>query len=80
MGGPGTRPAPTVAPTPRPRPPEAQAYLEPKRFRERNLQLIRAIKDFLQSDETRFSQFKSHSGEFRQVSSGRVWWARGCKA
>lgn len=44
-----------------------QAYLVPENFRERNLQLIQSIKDFLQSDEARFSEFKSHSGEFRQV-------------
>lgn len=42
----------------------------PENFRERNLQLIQSIKDFLQSDEARFSEFKSHSGEFRQVRRG----------
>ncbi|XP_049624040.1 E3 ubiquitin-protein ligase ZNF598 isoform X6 [Suncus etruscus] len=72
-------PPPTAAPIPRPRPPEAQAYLEPKRFRERNLQLIRAIKDFLQSDETRFSQFKSHSGEFRQGVISAAQYYQSCQ-
>lgn len=55
---PGSRPR--LTPVPR-------AYLVPENFRERNLQLIQSIKDFLQSDEARFSKFKSHSGEFRQV-------------
>lgn len=53
-----------------------QAYLVPENFRERNLQLIQSIKDFLQSDEARFGQFKSHSGEFRQVSQAGVWGGR----
>lgn len=51
---------PRLAPTP-------QAYLLPENFRERNLQLIQSIKDFLPSDEACFNKFKSHSGEFRQV-------------
>lgn len=52
-----------------------QAYLVPENFRERNLQLIQSIRDFLQSDEARFGKFKSHSGEFRQVSQAGVWGA-----
>lgn len=47
----------------------------PENFRERNLQLIQSIRDFLQSDEARFSKFKSQSGEFRQVSQAGVWGA-----
>lgn len=54
--------------TPRPRLTSASRdYLFPENFRERNLQLIQSIKDFLQSDEARFIEFKSHSGEFRKV-------------
>uniref|UniRef100_A0A8I3P811 Zinc finger protein 598, E3 ubiquitin ligase n=1 Tax=Canis lupus familiaris TaxID=9615 RepID=A0A8I3P811_CANLF len=63
-----TTKAPRLTPAP-------QAYLVPENFRERNLQLIQSIKDFLQSDEARFGQFKSHSGEFRQVSQAGVWGA-----
>ncbi|KAM9209492.1 E3 ubiquitin-protein ligase ZNF598 isoform 2-T2 [Dugong dugon] len=54
-----TTKAPRLTPPPR-------AYLVPENFRERNLKLIQSIKDFLQSDEARFSKFKSRSGEFRQ--------------
>ena len=50
-----------------------RAYLVPENFRERNLQLIQSIKDFLQSDEACFSKFKSHSGQFRQVRQAGVW-------
>lgn len=57
----------------RPRPtPVPRAYLVPENFRERNLQLIQSIRDFLQSDEARFSKFKSYSGEFRQVRQAGV--------
>ncbi|KAK2496113.1 hypothetical protein MC885_014137 [Smutsia gigantea] len=53
--------------------PAPRAYLVPRNFRERNLQLIQSIRGFLQSDEARFSKFKSHSGEFRQVRWAGVW-------
>lgn len=57
----------------RPRPtPVPRAYLVPENFRERNLQLIQSIRDFLQCDEARFSKFKSYSGEFRQVRQAGV--------
>ncbi|XP_069876083.1 E3 ubiquitin-protein ligase ZNF598-like isoform X2 [Dipodomys merriami] len=62
----------TTAKAPRLPPTTPQAYLVPENFRERNLQLIQSIKDFLQSDEARFSKFKSHSGEFRQHSTIRA--------
>lgn len=49
----------------------------PENFRERNLQLTQSIRDFVESDEVRFSEFKSRSGEFRQVRLG-AWgsWVR----
>lgn len=66
-------PPPPHLSAPRPRlTPAPQAYLVPENFRERNLQLIQSIRDFLQSDEARFSKFKSQSGEFRQVSQAGV--------
>ncbi|XP_057551231.1 E3 ubiquitin-protein ligase ZNF598 isoform X2 [Hippopotamus amphibius kiboko] len=61
-------------PTPVPR-----GYLVPENFRERNLQLIQSIKDFLQSDEARFSKFKSHSGEFRQGVISAAQYYKSCR-
>ncbi|KAF5913795.1 hypothetical protein HPG69_002657, partial [Diceros bicornis minor] len=59
--------------------PAPRAYLVPENFRERNLQLIQSIKDFLQSDEARFSKFKSHSGEFRQGVISAAQYYKSCR-
>ncbi|KAL1780065.1 zinc finger protein 598 [Sigmodon hispidus] len=67
-----TMKAPRLTPTPR-------AYLIPENFRERNLQLIQSIKDFLQSDESCFSKFKSHSGEFRQGMISAAQYYKSCR-
>lgn len=67
-----TMKAPRLTPTPR-------AYLVPENFRERNLQLIQSIKDFLQSDEARFSKFKNHSGEFRQGMVSAAQYYKSCR-
>lgn len=67
-----TTKTPGLAPTP-------QAYLVPENFRERNLQLIQSIKDFLQSDEACFSKFKSHSGEFRQGMISAAQYYKSCR-
>lgn len=67
-----TMKAPRLTPTPR-------AYLVPENFRERNLQLIQSIKDFLQSDEACFSKFKSHSGEFRQGMISAAQYYKSCR-
>lgn len=67
-----TTKAPRLTPAPR-------AYLVPENFRERNLQLIQSIKDFLQSDESRFSEFKSHSGEFRQGVISAAQYYKSCR-
>ncbi|XP_048188468.1 E3 ubiquitin-protein ligase ZNF598 isoform X2 [Perognathus longimembris pacificus] len=56
-----------------------RAYLVPENFRERNLQLIQSIKDFLQSDEERFNKFKSHSGEFRQGMVSAAQYYKSCR-
>ncbi|XP_028008760.2 E3 ubiquitin-protein ligase ZNF598 isoform X4 [Eptesicus fuscus] len=56
-----------------------QTYLVPENFRERNLQLIQSIKDFLQSDEARFSEFKSHSGEFRKGVISAAQYYKSCR-
>lgn len=66
-----TMKAPQLTPTPR-------AYLVPENFRERNLQLIQSIKDFLQS-EACFSKFKSHSGEFRQGMISAAQYYKSCR-
>ncbi|XP_007980279.3 E3 ubiquitin-protein ligase ZNF598 isoform X3 [Chlorocebus sabaeus] len=73
-------PTTTATTTKPPRPPPAlQAYLVPENFRERNLQLIQSIRDFLQSDEARFSEFKSHSGEFRQGLISAAQYYKSCR-
>ncbi|XP_069503421.1 E3 ubiquitin-protein ligase ZNF598 isoform X2 [Ambystoma mexicanum] len=41
-------------------------YLVPDNFQQRNIHLIQSIKEFLQSDESKFNEFKTHSGKFRQ--------------
>lgn len=51
----------------------------PENFRERNLQLIQSIRDFLQSDEARFSKFKSQSGEFRQGVISAAQYYKSCR-
>ncbi|KAM6165951.1 E3 ubiquitin-protein ligase ZNF598 isoform 2-T2 [Erethizon dorsatum] len=59
--------------------PTSRSYLVPENFRERNLQLIQSIKDFLQSDEACFSKFKNHSGEFRQGMISAAQYYRSCR-
>ncbi|XP_012598938.2 E3 ubiquitin-protein ligase ZNF598 isoform X1 [Microcebus murinus] len=71
-------PAATTAKAPR-LPTVQRAYLVPENFRERNLQLIQSIRDFLQSDEARFSEFKSHSGEFRQGMISAAQYYKSCR-
>ncbi|XP_017366528.1 E3 ubiquitin-protein ligase ZNF598 isoform X3 [Cebus imitator] len=71
-------PATTITKAPRPTP-APRAYLVPENFRERNLQLIQSIRDFLQSDEARFSEFKSHSGEFRQGLISAAQYYKSCR-
>ncbi|XP_063511127.1 E3 ubiquitin-protein ligase ZNF598 isoform X11 [Pongo pygmaeus] len=68
----------TMTKVPRP-PPAPRAYLVPENFRERNLQLIQSIRDFLQSDEARFSEFRSHSGEFRQGLISAAQYYKSCR-
>ncbi|KAM3917241.1 E3 ubiquitin-protein ligase ZNF598 isoform 2-T2 [Leptodactylus fuscus] len=43
-----------------------RTYLIPENFQQRNIHLINSIKDYLYSDESKFNEFKSHSGKFRQ--------------
>ncbi|XP_077305499.1 E3 ubiquitin-protein ligase ZNF598 [Lithobates pipiens] len=43
-----------------------ETYLVPEHFQQRNIDLINSIKDYLHSDESKFNEFKSQSGQFRQ--------------
>lgn len=43
-----------------------ETYLVPDHFQQRNIDLINSIKDYLYSDESKFNEFKSQSGQFRQ--------------
>ncbi|KAM4820079.1 E3 ubiquitin-protein ligase ZNF598 isoform 1-T1 [Thomomys bottae] len=70
---------PTTVKAPRLPSTTPRAYLVPENFRERNLQLIQSIKDFLQSDEARFNKFKSHSGEFRQGMVSAAQYYKSCR-
>nr|XP_030870083.2 E3 ubiquitin-protein ligase ZNF598-like [Gorilla gorilla gorilla] len=70
----------TTTTTKAPRPPPApRAYLVAENFRERKLQLIQSIRDFLKSDEARFSEFKSHSGDFRQGLISTAQYYKSCR-
>ncbi|XP_016279178.2 E3 ubiquitin-protein ligase ZNF598 isoform X1 [Monodelphis domestica] len=54
-------------------------YLIPENFQQRNIQLIQSIKEFLQSDESRFNKFKSHSGQFRQGLISAAQYYKSCR-
>ncbi|XP_051825445.1 E3 ubiquitin-protein ligase ZNF598 isoform X3 [Antechinus flavipes] len=54
-------------------------YLIPENFQQRNIQLIQSIKEFLQSDESRFNKFKSHSGQFRQGRISAAQYYKSCR-
>ncbi|MGH0128112.1 UNVERIFIED_CONTAM: hypothetical protein FKN15_033212 [Acipenser sinensis] len=41
-------------------------YLVPENFQLRNMELIQSIKNFLLDEESKFNQFKTFSGQFRQ--------------
>nr|XP_025043641.1 E3 ubiquitin-protein ligase ZNF598 [Pelodiscus sinensis] len=55
------------------------AYLVPDNFQQRNIQLIQSIKEFLQSDESRFNKFKTHSGQFRQGLISAAQYYQSCR-
>lgn len=59
--------------------PAPRAYLAPRDFRERNLQLIRSVRGLLASDEARFSEFRSRSGEFRQGMISAAQYYKSCR-
>uniref|UniRef100_A0A8C8SB77 Zinc finger protein 598 n=1 Tax=Pelusios castaneus TaxID=367368 RepID=A0A8C8SB77_9SAUR len=55
------------------------SFLTPENFQQRNVQLIQSIKEFLQSDESRFNQFKTHSGQFRQGLISAAQYYQSCR-
>ncbi|NXI35888.1 ZN598 ligase, partial [Galbula dea] len=59
--------------------PSHGSYLIPENFQQRNIQLIQSIKEFLQSDESKFNKFKSHSGQFRQGLISAAQYYRSCR-
>uniref|UniRef100_A0A8C6ZU30 Zinc finger protein 598, E3 ubiquitin ligase n=1 Tax=Nothoprocta perdicaria TaxID=30464 RepID=A0A8C6ZU30_NOTPE len=46
---------------------------------QRNIQLIQSIKEFLQSDESKFNKFKTHSGQFRQGLISAAQYYKSCR-
>ncbi|XP_040539887.1 E3 ubiquitin-protein ligase ZNF598 isoform X3 [Gallus gallus] len=54
-------------------------YLIPENFQQRNIQLIQSIKEFLQSDESKFNKFKTHSGQFRQGLISAAQYYKSCR-
>uniref|UniRef100_A0A8V5G9D7 RING-type E3 ubiquitin transferase n=1 Tax=Melopsittacus undulatus TaxID=13146 RepID=A0A8V5G9D7_MELUD len=65
-------------PNSRPKPRHG-SYLIPENFQQRNIQLIQSIKEFLQSDESKFNKFKTHSGQFRQGLISAAQYYRSCR-
>ncbi|NXG74380.1 ZN598 ligase, partial [Baryphthengus martii] len=59
--------------------PSHGSYLIPENFQQRNIQLIQSIKEFLQSDESKFNKFKTHSGQFRQGLISAAQYYRSCR-
>ncbi|XP_071976097.1 E3 ubiquitin-protein ligase ZNF598 [Engystomops pustulosus] len=56
-----------------------RTYLIPENFQQRNIHLINSIKDYLHSDESKFNEFKSHSGKFRQGLISASEYYRSCR-
>ncbi|XP_065501152.1 E3 ubiquitin-protein ligase ZNF598 isoform X1 [Caloenas nicobarica] len=56
-----------------------RTYLIPENFQQRNIQLIQSIKEFLQSDESKFNKFKTHSGQFRQGLISAAHYYKSCR-
>ncbi|XP_072273635.1 E3 ubiquitin-protein ligase ZNF598 isoform X2 [Pyxicephalus adspersus] len=55
-------------------------YLVPEQFQQRNIDLINSIKDYLHSDESKFNEFKSHSGKFRQGLISASEYYKNCRS
>ncbi|NP_001089231.2 zinc finger protein 598 S homeolog [Xenopus laevis] len=57
----------------------SRTYLVPENFQQRNMHLINSIKDFLDSDESKFNEFKSLSGKFRQGLISAAEYYQSCR-
>ncbi|KAG8433285.1 hypothetical protein GDO86_017534 [Hymenochirus boettgeri] len=56
-----------------------RTYLVPENFQQRNIHLINSIKDFLSGDESKFNEFKSLSGQFRQGLISAAGYYKSCR-
>ncbi|KAG5854499.1 hypothetical protein ANANG_G00038480 [Anguilla anguilla] len=54
-------------------------YLIPENFQQRNMELIQSIKNFLQNDESKFNEFKTYSGQFRQGVISAAQYHKSCR-
>ncbi|XP_066530347.1 E3 ubiquitin-protein ligase ZNF598 [Hoplias malabaricus] len=54
-------------------------YQMPENFKQRNMDLIQSIKNFLQNDEPKFNEFKNYSGQFRQGLMSAAQYHRSCQ-
>ncbi|KAG7491954.1 hypothetical protein MATL_G00009240 [Megalops atlanticus] len=56
-----------------------RTYLIPENFQQRNMDLIQSIKNFLQNDESKFNEFKTYSGQFRQGVISAAQYHKSCR-
>ncbi|KAL7830566.1 hypothetical protein SRHO_G00316930 [Serrasalmus rhombeus] len=54
-------------------------YHVPENFKERNMDLIQSIKNFLQNDDSKFTEFKNYSGQFRQGLISAAQYHKSCQ-
>uniref|UniRef100_H3ALQ0 RING-type E3 ubiquitin transferase n=1 Tax=Latimeria chalumnae TaxID=7897 RepID=H3ALQ0_LATCH len=54
-------------------------YLIPDNFQQRNIELIQSIKKYLQNDESKFNEFKTYSGQFRQGLITAAQYHKSCR-
>lgn len=57
----------------------AGVYSVPEDFKERNVKLIQTINDYLKNDESKFNEFKTYSGKFRQGQISATQYYRSCR-
>ncbi|XP_027004257.1 E3 ubiquitin-protein ligase ZNF598 isoform X1 [Tachysurus fulvidraco] len=53
-------------------------YHMPENFKQRNMELIQSIQNFLQNDESKFTEFKNYSGQFRQGLISAAQYHKSC--
>ncbi|XP_078274503.1 E3 ubiquitin-protein ligase ZNF598 [Rhinoraja longicauda] len=68
-----------MIPAPKQSPLSSSIYLIPENFQQRNVDLIQSINTFLHNDETKFSKFRTQSGQFRQGLISAVEYYRSCR-